>query len=296
MTLEKILHTKVDEISTSLEVPHREAYFLALDLLSGVLGLSRSSCIVQASDYTLGKEDCDRIESYFSRLLAHEPLQYILGETFFGDLQLSVSKGVLIPRPETEELCTKIEQDFRGKSGLFFLDIGAGSGAISLYLAKHLPQSRGYALEKSKAAHDILLQNLSCYGSKIGSSSVEAIVADLFSMESYVDLLPPLDIVVSNPPYVLQSEREEMALHVLDFEPEEALFAPLEDPLYYYRGILALCEKLAFWKGACLYLEINAKLSQETLALFNTHTLFSKVDLMKDLSQKERFIKASIRG
>lgn len=288
------LQRMASRVECTLHLPHREAYFLSLDLLCGVLRESRSACLIHASERILSTEEVSCLADYFERLLAHEPLQYILGEAPFADLHLSVARGVLIPRPETEELCTLIEKDWHEKAPCRFLDIGAGSGAITLFLAKHLQGSHGYALENSPAALPILRDNVRRCTTEIGASQVEVLEGNLFSPDSFLERLSPLDFVVSNPPYVLQEERKEMAEHVLRFEPEVALFAPEEDPLYFYRGILCLCEKLRFRKGAKLYLEINAKLARETHALVAAHLLFNEVTLLRDLSQKERFIEATI--
>lgn len=292
--VESALQSMAEQVERTLHLPHREAYFLSLDLLCGVLRESRSTCLIHSSERLLTREEVSRLEGYLERLLAHEPLQYILGEAPFADLQLSVARGVLIPRPETEELCTLIAKEWHDKSSCHFLDIGAGSGAITLFLAKHLKCSHGYALENSPGALPILRNNVKRCTAELGASQVEVLEESMFSSNSFMERLSPLDFVVSNPPYVLQEERKEMAEHVLRFEPEEALFAPAEDPLYFYRGILCLCEKLQFRNGAKLYLEINAKLARETVALVSAHPLFNEVTLLRDLSQKERFIKATI--
>lgn len=271
-----------------------ECRFLALDLLCETLGMTRSSWPTLAPEYKLSDVEVKKITQDASRIFAHEPLQYILGKSPFADLELEVGKGVLIPRPETEELCSIIVDKYHDREGLSFLDVGAGSGAISLALAMGLKKSFGFALEKSPEALPYLRRNFARYEEKIRPSLLEIIEGDLFVPEAFVQNLPPIDILVSNPPYVMEEERSMMAKNVLEWEPSEALFAPLGDPLCYYRAIVHLCDRLTFSSGAILYLEINALLADDTAALFQSSSRFLNPRILKDLSGKKRFIFTSI--
>lgn len=283
--------------SEQLQKAEEECYFLALDLLCHYVGLSRSLWALYAYERIISSSEATLIQQASERLLAFEPLQYILEEAPFGSFSLSVGAGVLIPRPETEELCDLIVRDFQalGRSVINFLELGAGSGAIALMLAKHLRSSKGFALEKSPQAFSYLQKNISRYKDDIAPSEVNPIAGDLLLPENFLEVLPPLDLVVSNPPYIAEEERATLENHVLFYEPHEALFAPPEDPLFFYRAIATLCHQLPFSPDARLFLEVNSRFAQETAHIFCKDPLFSSSEVMRDISGRPRFIACTLQ-
>ncbi len=282
------------EESIQTTYPKEEAKFLALDLLGEVLGKSRTQILMLDPREEIRDKEEEKILGYLKQLLAGEPFQYIVGRSQFGDLCLKVGEGVLIPRPETEELVAMIAQEWRGKESCSFLDIGTGSGCIPLYLMHTIKRARGYALEKSSKAIEIASYNFDTLLSSERKKCLKLIKGDMTQAEGWLGELEELDLIVSNPPYVDPKEYKSMATYVRDKEPHMALFSPEEDPLYFYREIASLCHLLPTHKGAMLYLEINSALGLETKEVFEKDKLFTDVILLKDLSGRNRFIKATI--
>lgn len=171
------------------------------------------------------------VDRVINELIAGKPLQYALGLAYFSDLALKVNQSVLIPRPETEELVSLIVRENNFKNPRI-LDVGTGSGCIALALAKHIPNSIVSAIDISSDAIALAKEN-----AVSNNLSVNFIQADIFDPKPIVGL--SFDIVVSNPPYVTEYEKEYMSRNVLDFEPHIALFVPDNDPLIFYRGIAA---------------------------------------------------------
>lgn len=260
-------------------------------LLEEILSISRTQ-LLMASDSPLDEGQERQFGEAVERLLHHEPIQYILGHTPFGALDLFVAPGVLIPRPETEELCATIVERHRGQKGLRILDLGTGSGCIALYLAQMLPQAEVFALEKSDQAAAIAQRNFNRSG--LGSSTPQLLRGDMLEVGSWASSLPPLDIIVSNPPYIQPTEAVTMEPHVLEHEPHLALFAPEADPLLFYRAICQLTARLSMQPSAHIYLELNALLAEDTLAVFTEAPHIYSVTLLPDLSGKSRFLTATL--
>ena len=232
------------------------------------------------------------------RLLLGEPVQYVTGMARFNDLLLKVSPAVLIPRPETEELVQKIctsslpchscegmcgsQESMEGVTKKFRIwDIGTGSGCIAIALAKHFPDAEVIAFDVSEEALQIAKENAESNGAKV------TFVHDnvLNPTSSYFN--QPVDLVVSNPPYVCDSERASMEANVLDWEPEKALFVPDDDPLRFYRQILALAKKQLNPDGQ-VWFEINERMGEEMLSL--CHEIgFSNAEVLEDFAGKLRF-------
>ena len=225
------------------------------------------------------------LDNSIVRLLKEEPIQYILGETEFLGYTFEVAPGALIPRPETEELVAYIINTHKNK-GLKILDIGTGSGCIAVSLAKKIAASDVYAVDVSEKALSVARKNAGDL-----DANVTFLLHDIFTPLPESLRLPRLfDIIVSNPPYVMEWERGVMSRNVLDYEPPGALFVPDDDPLLFYRRIAEVAfEYLA--PGGVVYVEINALLGKETATLFNENG-FSDVQIICDISQKERFVSA----
>jgi release factor glutamine methyltransferase len=222
-----------------------------------------------------------------SRLKLQEPIQYIIGQTQFMDLAINVRPGVLIPRPETEELVHWILNDCNeAKKDLTILDLCTGSGCIAIALKKHLPNAWISALDIAGEALDIAREN-----AELNNVQLDFIQQDIFKMDA--KRFKDLDIIVSNPPYVRQMEKEYMGNNVLVYEPEQALFVSNEDPLVFYREI-AIFAKDVLTPGGYLYFEINQYLANAVEEMLQSHN-FGKITLRKDLYGNDRMIKAKLK-
>jgi len=224
-------------------------------------------------------------ETIISRLLTYEPIQYILGTTSFFGLEFKVDSNVLIPRPETEELVAWILKQTDSSQSLKILDIGTGSGCVAVSLAKHLPNAEVYALDVSPAALEMAQYNAQQNGVQI--HAMEANVLEWTTPELQ------FDIIVSNPPYVRESEKEFMAPNVLEHEPHLALFVENNHPLVFYKAIVELSQQ-TLKKDGLLYFEINEYLGDETKALFSSDD-FEDIQLKADIFAKNRMMRASKR-
>ncbi|MEE4196557.1 MAG: peptide chain release factor N(5)-glutamine methyltransferase [Bacteroidales bacterium] len=213
-------------------------------------------------------------------LKKYKPIQYILGHTEFYNLPIRITPGVLIPRPETEELVDWIIAE--NKNHFYKIaDIGTGSGCIAISLAKNL-NSSVYALDNSTDALSIARQN-----SKLNNVELHISLFDIFNSQH-----PPeeaFDIIVSNPPYVTEKEKRLMEPNVLNYEPEEALFVPDHDPLLYYRAITDFALN-HLNRGGKLYFEINENYGEETAILLEEKN-FRNIELKKDINGKNRMIR-----
>lgn len=222
-----------------------------------------------------------RIGEIVDRLMKDEPIQYIVGEAYFYGMDLDVAPGVLIPRPETEELVDRIVKD-NGVSDLRMLDVGTGSGCIAIALARNLPFPVVDAVDISEKALDIAKGN---------ARKLKAAVN--FSRQDIFKFTPDpasLDIIVSNPPYIDESEKVSMEANVLDYEPHEALFVPDDDPLKYYRRIATIGIE-ALKPGGKLYFEINPRHASELKSMLQRMG-YEDVEISLDIHGKQRFITA----
>ena len=231
----------------------------------------------EISDYIAGK-----IEEILRRLDREEPIQYILGEGRFYGMNLKVGRAVLIPRPETEELVDIIVKQNASKQDLRVLDIGTGSGAIAIALARNLPFSRVTALDISPDALEIARENATAL-----KTDINFINDDVFKWVPGEDTF---DIIVSNPPYVDESEKRAMERNVIDYEPHTALFVPDANPLIFYSRIAEIASN-SLAAGGTLYFEINPRHCDELLSLLRNEG-FSDVEIFRDIQSRLRFISA----
>jgi len=223
-----------------------------------------------------------RLSALRARLLAHEPVQYVLGTAHFAGLALEVTPATLIPRPETEELARLIETEHRHRAGLRVLDVGTGSGCLAIALARTLPGARVRAVDVSGEALAVARRNAARY-----APAVEFEQLDVLTQTPAV-APASLDVLVSNPPYVRESERPRMRENVLSWEPATALFVPDDDPLIFYRRLAALGREL-LRPGGGIYLEINETLGAETRALLENHG-YEQVRVMADMFGRDRLV------
>lgn len=223
------------------------------------------------------------IISVCNELRTGKPVQYVLGETFFYGCLIKVDQSVLIPRQETEELVDLIIKENRGYTGKI-LDIGTGSGCIAIALAVNLPDSEITAIDSSEQALETASEN-----AKLNNVEVNFLKGDV--MNPGTVYVPESGLIVSNPPYVLESQKQQMHRNILEFEPHEALFVPDEDPLKYYRAILQIADQVLNPSGS-IYFEINELMGKSLCHLMETHS-YKNIMILKDINGKERFIKGN---
>lgn len=217
-------------------------------------------------------------------LKAEKPLQYIFGKADFFGLKLKVNEHVLIPRPETEELADLIISDMANIGGMpEIIDIGTGSGCIAIALKKNLPQATVHAMDISEPALDVAREN-----ALINHADINFICDDILKPRSTFQP-DTFDVIVSNPPYIRLSEKENMSRNVLAYEPHLALFVDAPDPLLFYDRIADFALKTLKRDGA-FYFEINADLGDEMKALM-LQKGFKNIRLLKDMSRKNRILR-----
>jgi len=216
------------------------------------------------------------------------PIQYILNEAYFYDLTFNVSNAVLIPRPETEELVDIIIKQFitHNSSLLTILDIGTGSGCIPITLKKHLPQAKIFGIDISEDALEVAKSN-----AVKNNVNVEFLKQDIFTNLSSSLITHHLSLIVSNPPYVLNSEAQQMDARVLEHEPHLALFVEDNDPIIFYKRIIDLCDKHLEKKG-WLFFELNPMYAIDVKNYANDSKIFNFTEILSDMSGKQRFLKA----
>ena len=234
-------------------------------------------------------DDSDYLFQILEELKTGRPLQYVLGETEFYGLTFKVNPSVLIPRPETEELVDWVLKELginkNQPSPLKILDIGTGSGCIPISLKKHLATAELFAVDISLDALETAREN-----SDLNQTPVTFIQDDILNPSHDILINSQYSVIISNPPYVTFSEKEQMQANVLKYEPHSALFVPDNDPLIFYQAIADFAQShLAV--GGFLFLEINENLGSQTLALLKDCD-FRKIELRQDLPGKDRMIKA----
>jgi len=211
------------------------------------------------------------------RLLQGEPVQYVLGVAEFGGRQFRVAPGVLIPRPETLELCQWVEEE----RGTTILDIGTGSGCIACTLAAELPEAQVTAWDISEAALSVARENAKRTNVHVSFEQVDAL---------NIPLTPDKwDIIISNPPYICEQERATMERHVLDYEPSLALFVPDDDPLLFYRAIADYARQ-SLTAGGSLFFEINPLYAEQLKSLLSAMS-YHHIEVRDDQYGKPRMIK-----
>ena len=253
----------------------KEANSMSYWSIESVLGFSKSDCIMQ-QDALVSETQKLKLLEIVSRLAEEEPLQYILGTAEFMSLEFKVNKHTLIPRPETEELVHWVlQEDFKSA-----LDIGTGSGCIAISLAK---QSKAIsALDFSKEALEVAKDN-----AKNNEVVIDFIHADILQKPA---LQQTFDVIVSNPPYVLESDKKLMHTNVLKHEPHTALFVEDEEALVFYHSIADFAQNYLNENGK-LFFEIHENKGEEILQMLQEKG-FSKLELRKDMQGKDRMVKA----
>lgn len=261
----------------------REAHSLALWAVEALTGADRVQLLVDPHREVehVDMEEVERVERELSEA---RPIQYIIGMAEFCGLQFAVGEGVLVPRPETEELVRWVAEEC--PTARRILDIGTGSGAIAVSLAKLLPQAEVAAMDISEVALDYASRNAAANGVK-----VRVVQGDALS--DWAGAFEELDVVVSNPPYVPASDRASMHRNVRDYEPELALFVPDDDLLRFYRSIADGATR-ALRTGGALYFEIYEGAAEQMIEML-TKRGWTDIELRRDFNDKNRMIRCRKR-
>ncbi len=264
-----------------------EARAIAYGLLEHFLQLPKSGLLLRfENEITHAVQAKLRVAA--DELIAHKPLQYVTGKTWFYSKEFMVNEHVLIPRPETEEIVQAIINEIKviGQMPVPFriLDIGTGSGCIAISIKKEFPEAEVTAIDISDQALKVATTNAQMNEVLISFSCFDILNT------SDTCLLPQFNYIVSNPPYVTAADKALMRRNVLDYEPHTALFVPDDNPLLFYKAIAVFAvEKLI--SGGVAWLETNEQFGEEVKALFNTMD-FAETSVIKDLRQKNRFVRA----
>jgi release factor glutamine methyltransferase len=253
------------------------------------LGYSKTDTRLKFQE-NLNQSDVLKIYDTAKALKTGMPIQYIFGEADFYNLKFKVNNSTLIPRPETEELVDLIikrfKQETRNNQKLNILDIGTGSGCIPIALKKNIPNSKVTGIDISKEALEVAKSN-----TVKNNVDVEFIKLDILSPFDSSLITHHLSLIVSNPPYVLNSEAKQMDARVLEHEPHLALFVEDTDPIIFYKRIIDLCTKHLEEKGH-LFFELNPMYANDVKKYANDSKIFNFTEIVKDMSGKERFLKA----
>ena len=283
---QKVMKKLIQEIGLSLAEMYpnnEEKNAIIRAICCDLLGYSTAAYYMK-EEVILTAEQEARLSTIIYRLQQGEPLQYIEGKAPFCGMDFVVKPGILIPRPETAELVEWIVQD-HDTQDVRILDLGTGSGCIAISLSKRIPQAIVEACDISHEALAIAREN-----SQKDNTSVQ------FFHHDMLDLTTPLphsyNILVSNPPYIKQSEAADMEKHVTEWEPHTALFVPDDDALCFYRAIAEIGQTNALLPGGHIYVEINQALGKEAIELFENYG-YEEVTLRKDIYGNDRMIKAT---
>ena len=261
--------------------PPEEVKALSMLICCDMLGLDALD-IYMGKDIILSECKQRELENIIIRLQKNEPIQYIRGFAEFCGRKFKVAPGVLIPRPETAELVELVVKE--NPEARRILDIGTGSGCIAISLDKSLRKAEVEAWDISEEALTVARQN-----NEALDAHVTFVQRDVWSEECEEE--GAYDIIVSNPPYVTEAEKGEMEANVLEWEPEQALFVPDEDPLRFYRRIAGLGRKLLLPEGK-LYFEINQAYGEETARMLEMNQ-YHNVRVIKDIFGKDRIVTAN---
>ncbi|WP_298343335.1 peptide chain release factor N(5)-glutamine methyltransferase [uncultured Algibacter sp.] len=278
MKIKELQNTFHEQLDAFYEKEEVDSFFFML--IAHYYEIAR---IQLAMDTDLVISNSKKIIEALELLKRQKPIQYIIGETEFYGLEFKVNEHVLIPRPETEELVSWVISEFNTKKKpLRILDIGTGSGCIAISLAKNLRNVKVYALDVSKEALKVAKGN-----AELNAVDIEFLELDVLETKRIRDL--EFDIIVSNPPYVREKEKEKMRPNVLDNEPHLALFVKDENPLLFYNAIAQFANQNLANKGV-LFFEINEFLGGNMINLLNKNH-FKSIELKQDIFKKDRMIK-----
>lgn len=284
---------KINFIEKLISIYDQEEIESFFYIITEFLHQKRRIDLALAPDFSIIESEVETWNSILVELQQEKPIQYILGETEFYGLRFLVNENTLIPRPETEELVElilSIKQLNDSTIQPKILDIGTGSGCIAISLAKNLPHAKVFALDVSEKALKMAKKNAEVNQVEVNFINTSILeVEDLEQLTTHnSQLIPKFDIIVSNPPYVRNLEKEEIKKNVLEYEPHLALFVEDDDALLFYRKIAQLAQKI-LTKNGKLYFEINQYLGKETVDLLQ-NLGFQNIELIKDVYSNDRMI------
>ena len=235
---------------------------------------------------SIADEEEKKLKYHTERLLQHEPVQYVLNEAWFYGMKFFVDKNVLIPRPETEELVEWIVKEVGSQdSGVRILDIGTGSGCIAIALKNKLPGAEVWGCDISDEALTVARKNADDL-----NALVDFVPIDILDQNQWKQL-PNFDIIVSNPPYVREKDKDSMRSNVINYEPHIALFVPDNNALVFYASIAAFGKEHLHKEGK-IFMEINESLGEKVIGLFVSKRY--SAELRKDMQGKDRMVRANL--
>ena len=300
LQIEMLLKDIIEQGTKMLSVmyPSEEARQTVFAYLEDALGVKRHTHIIEP-DYQVTEEKVSDVLTAFERMSSGEPLQYILGRAWFYGRQFRVTPDVLIPRPETEVLVSSVVG--RRRQSVCILDLCTGSGCIAWTLALEIPGANVTAVDISEGALEVAAsQDFAEEMDRTGAVAPHFVKADVLSDDLpdilYKDAAKDVsveahsrryDLIVSNPPYVMDKEKSLMRTNVLEHEPHLALFVPDDDPLVFYRALASHSSQLLAENGVGM-VEINEALGEETADIFRAAGFSAEV--LRDLSDKDRFV------
>ena len=278
------MHPIVNEIRNALRehYPDSEALALAKMLLVEAFGFSTLE-LYGGKDKEISGKRLDVLNEMIARLKKNEPIQYVIGAEVFCGWTFEVNENVLIPRPETQELVRWIEADWKSDAPCRILDVGTGSGCIAISLSKLLEGAEVEAWDISEGALRVARRNADRNEAQVLIRQVDVLKACTEDCR--------YDVIVSNPPYITESEKQDMEANVLEWEPHTALFVPDADPLLFYRRIAELGVSM-LKEGGALYFEINRAYGEETVRMLEGLG-YKQIELRKDNWGNDRMIKAN---
>lgn len=281
MSIQEAYKELVKQLSAIYE--SREAAAIAHWVMTHLTGYNKAERLIKGGQL-LNTSQAEKLSLYLKELLLGRPVQYVLGEAWFGPLKLYTDERVLVPRPETEELVEWIAEEQGGKKALSILDIGTGSGCIPILLQRLLADPEVHALDVSEGALEVARMNAATYKAPVQFHHIDILE------EGSREQLPVFSCIVSNPPYIREQERADMHENVLAYEPAGALFVADDNALLFYNaiGLFALKHLIS---GGSLYFEINEALGQETVKLLASLG-YDEIVLKQDLQGKDRMIRA----
>jgi release factor glutamine methyltransferase len=261
----------------------RESTNIASYMIESITGMNKTDQAINKQKLLLPNQ-IEKIQAYSKRLKQGEPMQYVLEEAWFLGNRFKVNKDTLIPRPETEELVEWVLEDLKKnhQDQICLIDIGTGSGCIPISIGLKHSVLQILAIDISKNALSVAQENAIELNQSVQFEEID------FLDESKWARLKPVNIIVSNPPYIKEAEKNSMHQNVVNFEPHQALFVPDEDGLLFYRKIVQFSQTHLL-PGGLIYLEINEALGKEVVALFST--LYASVELKKDIFGKDRMVR-----
>ncbi|WP_291726274.1 peptide chain release factor N(5)-glutamine methyltransferase [Bernardetia sp.] len=288
MLISEFIKKNTQYLLSTNQTDEREVQTILRFLIEDTLQINR----IDFSSRFLTQQEIEFLNQSVERLKNNEPLQHITKKAYFYGLDLEVSPNVLIPRPETEELVHQILKDFenRKENKEIFLEVGTGSGCISIALAKNLPNFHFIAIDISEKALEIAKKN----AKKNNVENIEFLQLNFLDKEEVRNCKAIKNIthIVSNPPYIKENEKATMSANVLDYEPHIALFVENTNPLIFYKAIAEFFTNTTVNKNSFLYVEVNQYLAKETKELFISFGLENCI-IFKDLQENLRFVRAT---